>query len=167
MHGLTPTSHPNIFTMVTIVDTNWTVITVYQPRFTSKAAEIVQINTTGCSTIVPICANCRICKRYLLSKWRMTKAQIQIVEVLQPYIQFCLQLDCVYINYFNSPFIQDKQMNYFSKNSYIQNTWMLDSISAYKTIVGVENKELLPNKKLLLFITLAIALPALLRTNWW
>ena len=54
----------------------------------------------------------------------MTKAQIHIVEVLQPYIQFCLQLDCVYmyINYFNSPFMQDKQMNYFSKNSYIQNT---------------------------------------------
>ena len=42
---------------------------------------------------------------------------------------------------------------------------MLDSISAYKTIVGVENKELLPNIKLLLFITLAIALPALFRTN--
>ena len=31
---------------------------------------------------------------------------------------------------------------------------MLDSISAYKMIVGVESKELLPNIKLLLFITL-------------
>ena len=50
--------------------------------------------------------------------------------------------------------MQDKQMNYFSKNSYIQNTWMLDSISVYKTIVGVKSKELLPNMKLLLFITL-------------
>jgi len=31
---------------------------------------------------------------------------------------------------------------------------MLDSISVYKTIVGVKSKELLPNMKLLLFITL-------------
>lgn len=32
---------------------------------------------------------------------------------------------------------------------------MLDSISAYETIVGVESKELLPNMKLLLFNSFA------------
>ena len=61
--SLTSTSYSSIITVVTVVDTNDTVITVYQSQFTSTTTKVIQIDATSSSTKEGIRVSSGTCKK--------------------------------------------------------------------------------------------------------
>ena len=64
--SLTSTSYPSIITVVTVVETNDIVWTIYQSRFTATTTNIIQIDATSSSTKIGIDIDSGTCKNKIV-----------------------------------------------------------------------------------------------------